>query len=138
MDLHAVIVDDDSVDRMVMRRALARSGLFGRISEFENGVAFLERLDTIADRERAIVFLDLHMPILSGFDVIERLAGESGARRFGGVVIVTTSSAPGDIEMARRLPDVIEFVCKPLEAQVLESIASVAFGEAKGVCEQAD
>ena len=66
------IVDDEEPIRKALSRLLRSAGM--DVETFPSGVEFLESLAT---RRPNCVVLDLHMPVVNGFDVQARLA-ESG------------------------------------------------------------
>jgi CheY-like chemotaxis protein len=63
-----LVVEDDDAARDLIRRALEDEGW--EVDEAENGRVALERL---ADREPALVLLDLMMPEMDGFEFLETL-----------------------------------------------------------------
>jgi two-component system LytT family response regulator len=68
--LRILIVDDEELARQKIRRFLRETDLEYQIEEAKNG---REALDTIAVFKPEIVFLDIQMPGLSGFDVLYHL-----------------------------------------------------------------
>ena len=66
--VHALIVDDDQPIRNLVRHILRRMGLPAR--EAANG---LEALQMIAEVRPRVVFLDLMMPQMNGWDVLDAL-----------------------------------------------------------------
>ena len=83
MRLRTLIVDDEPVARKVLRQELELLEDVEIVAEVESGAAALEE---IAQRRPDLVFLDLQMPSMSGFDVVRRLNGES---RVPVIIIVT-------------------------------------------------
>lgn len=76
-DLTVLICDDDAENRRLLRRMLRRIGC-PRVSEAENGRDCLEQ---VARERFDVLFLDIRMPELSGFDVCRTLrSSESGQR----------------------------------------------------------
>jgi two-component system LytT family response regulator len=67
----AVIIDDDSISRMVLKEILKKTignvDILGEASSVEEGVALLERV--FPD----LVFLDISMPDGTGFDLLDQL-----------------------------------------------------------------
>ncbi|HYU20315.1 MAG TPA: response regulator, partial [Chloroflexota bacterium] len=63
-----LIVEDDAGTRRTLRRALEKEGW--SVSEAANGRAALERL---AESRPALILLDLLMPEMDGFELVERL-----------------------------------------------------------------
>ena len=68
-DQRILIVDDDDAIRTLLLTVLRRRGF--QTDQARNGVEALEKLRT---QRYAVVLLDLMMPQMSGYDVLERLA----------------------------------------------------------------
>lgn len=81
--MRATILDDDPLARERLRELLAREPDMELVGEYGSGAVFLREL-TAARPD--LVFVDIEMPALSGFDVIEKIRA-SAARPY--VVIVT-------------------------------------------------
>ncbi|HEX6015008.1 MAG TPA: response regulator [Geminicoccaceae bacterium] len=79
-----LVVDDDPLAREVLRRPLARAG-WG-VGEAADGREALARL---ARSRPAVVLLDLMMPGMDGFEVLERMRGEEAWR---GIPVVVVSA----------------------------------------------
>ncbi|HEY3453354.1 MAG TPA: response regulator [Bryobacteraceae bacterium] len=70
--MRALIVDDEPVARRVLREELETLGSIDIVGEADNGkTALLE----IASARPDIVFLDIQMPVMGGFEVLDRLEG---------------------------------------------------------------
>lgn len=63
------VVDDEDAVRTALRRLLRSAGM--AVETFDGGAAFLSSLD---GHQPDCALLDLHMPDLTGFDVLARLA----------------------------------------------------------------
>jgi two-component system, LytTR family, response regulator len=70
--MRALIVDDEPVARKVLREELEYLGDVDVIGEAENGEAALRQISL---GKPDIVFLDIHMPVMGGFELLERLNG---------------------------------------------------------------
>ena len=82
-DAEILVVDDDPATRDVLRRTLVKAGW--RIAEVPSGPAFLDALE----RSRpAVVLLDLMMPSMDGFEVLEAM-GQRDEWREIPVLVVT-------------------------------------------------
>jgi signal transduction histidine kinase/CheY-like chemotaxis protein len=62
---HALVVDDKTENRELLRRVLGNEGW--RVSEAENGQAALE---AVAKDPPALILLDLMMPVMDGFEFV--------------------------------------------------------------------
>jgi len=70
MTLRALVVDDEAVARRRIRRLLGAESDIGVIGECADGASAVE---AIASARPHIVFLDVQMPELDGFDVVQAL-----------------------------------------------------------------
>ena len=104
-----LVAEDDEQDFFLLQRAIERSGLPHRIFQVRDGhevIEYLEGQNGYADRELFpqpdLLILDLKMPRMNGFDVLETLRKEA---RFADlpVVVMSGSDVPSDAEHARRL-----------------------------------
>jgi CheY-like chemotaxis protein len=101
--LHVLLVDDDADDRLLFARALRRSGL--EVDSFEAadgpaGINYLLGSEPYADRARFpfpdIVFVDLKMPGMDGFDVLKEIRTRLGLQSLP-VVVLTNSNLKADV-----------------------------------------
>lgn len=101
-----LVVDDDDAIRALVTTVLRRRGL--RVDVARNGVEALER---VRIRRYVLVVLDLMMPMLSGYDVLDHLATLAPEQRphvlvltagleprtFDGSLVIGTIHKPFDI-----------------------------------------
>jgi two-component system, LytTR family, response regulator len=80
--MRALIVDDEPVARKILREELELLPSIDGIEEAENGEAALLKISSTTPD---IVFLDIQMPVMGGFELLERL--NSG--RLPAIVMVT-------------------------------------------------
>jgi two-component system LytT family response regulator len=80
--IKTLIVDDERIARQVLREELEALPGVEVVGEAENGK---EALRQIVDLQPDVVFLDLKMPVMGGFEVVRNLSGS----RLPVVVIVT-------------------------------------------------
>jgi FixJ family two-component response regulator len=109
--LIAVVDDEPQFCKAVAR--LLKTHAFDVVT-FTCGKAFLA---DCASQSPDCLLLDLHMPSLSGFEVLERIA----ARRIPSFVI-TGHDQPGNAERARAL-GAVDYFLKPVnESQLVDAI----------------
>jgi two-component system, LytTR family, response regulator len=103
--LSAVIVDDEELARALLREYLAASPDIEIVAECSNG---FEAVKAIAEKKPDLVFLDVQMPKLNGFEVLE-LIGERAA-----VIFVTAFD-----EYAMRAFDqhAVDYLLKPFSLE---------------------
>ena len=72
--IRAVIVDDEELARQVLREFLAKHPEIELIAECANG---FEAVKTVAEQKPDLVFLDIQMPKLDGFEVLELIGKDA-------------------------------------------------------------
>ncbi len=73
MNLRALVVDDETLARQRIRHLLRRADDIEVVAECANG---LEAVKAIEDLKPDLVFLDIQMPELDGFGVVEAVGAE--------------------------------------------------------------
>lgn|SRR5687768_4895366 len=107
----ALIVDDSSTMRQLIGFAVRRiPGL--ALVEAENGV---EALRLLGERTFDLILLDINMPVMSGFTLLEELQARSDVPP---VIVITTEDAQEDIDRALAL-GAAAYVMKPVTGPVL-------------------
>ncbi|MEL7105147.1 MAG: response regulator [Pseudomonadota bacterium] len=97
-----LVVDDDSVIRISIERAARKQGMPRQVAFAKNGeeaLEYLERSAAAGEGRSWLVLLDINMPVMDGFGVLEAIAKRPGLARVP-VFILSSSDAPNDIDMA--------------------------------------
>lgn len=114
-DISVLVVDDDHSIRRLIRTLLSRAGY--ESEEAQNGEEALRMIKTHAYR---IILLDLMMPVVNGFEVLEWLEEHSPDSMQ--CVIVTTAAADRDISRLRR-DAVFSVLRKPFDlAELVQTV----------------
>ncbi|MRG90445.1 response regulator [Polyangium spumosum] len=113
-ELHILLVDDDEVDVMTVKRAFQKNRLTNPIHVATNGIEALAKLrdGSIAGR-RLLVLLDLNMPRMNGIELLRELRADP-ALVSTSVVVLTTSNEDRDKVEAYRL-NVAGYLLKPVQ-----------------------
>jgi two-component system response regulator LytT len=106
MDLRAVVVDDEQLARDELGYLLGRMGGVEIIGHAGNGV---EALGTIARLQPDLVFLDVQMPGLTGFEVARRLLDTQASSE----IIFVTAYDQHAIEAFE--VNAVDYLLKPVE-----------------------
>ena len=72
--MKTLIVDDEPIARRVLREGLELLPDVEVVGEADNGRSALEQIEKLRPE---LVFLDLQMPVMSGFEVVRKLAGKN-------------------------------------------------------------
>ena len=115
MAAEVLLVEDADVHVEFTRLAFERPGPSARLEVARDGESAMALLAERHDRPPALIILDLGLPGMSGFDVLEAVRSHASERvRRTPVIVLTTSRAPGDITRAYDL-SANSFVAKPLQ-----------------------
>ena len=108
-NIRAVIVDDEELARQVLREFLSKHEEIEIIAECANG---FEAVKAVTELKPDLLFLDIQMPKLTGFEVLELIGSDRA------VIFVTAYD-----EYALRAFDVhaVDYLLKPFAAERFES-----------------
>ena len=111
----AMLIDDEEIDRRLYKRVIDRSGLVQEVMTFPYADDALAHLKANPDLKIDVIFLDINMPRMNGFEFLEAATAEFGAE-FARIVVamLTTSLSPEDQERARAFDVVKAYINKPL------------------------
>ncbi|MEO8946287.1 MAG: response regulator [Gemmatimonadaceae bacterium] len=111
--LNLVLIEDDDIDVMNVRRALERAHVTNPLYVAHNGIEGLELLrGSTVPKERRLVLLDLNMPKMNGIEFLREVRKDP-ALKATPVVVLTTSDDDRDKVQAYDL-NVAGYLLKPV------------------------
>lgn len=110
-----LLVEDDQVDVMTVKRALKDIHVTNRLIVAGNGAEALEILQNSENEKPCIILLDLNMPMLNGIEFL-KIAKQDGILRRIPVVVLTTSEEEQDRVSSFEL-GVAGYMIKPVDYQ---------------------
>ncbi|MDH7598111.1 MAG: response regulator [Sedimentisphaerales bacterium] len=108
-----LLVEDDQIDALTIKRALADLGLDECLVHVNNGVDALDYLRRMLPEVPRLILLDLNMPKMNGHEFLKELKSDLDLRRIP-VVVLTTSKEQADISSTFR-SGVAGYMVKPLD-----------------------
>ena len=94
--LNILLVEDDDVDVMTVRRAFEKAHILNPLYVASNGIEALEKLRSgEIPNERRLVLLDLNMPRMNGIEFLRELRKDPALCQTA-VVVLTTSTMDRD------------------------------------------
>ena len=123
-------VDDDPITLMLCKMVISRSEFAKTIITAQNGEEALNYFDdlklnnlgaAISDYPK-LIFLDLNMPVMGGWEFLDHFSKEEYRSSFGDCKVIVLSSTidPDDIKKAKTYPMVLDFLSKPISKEMLE------------------
>jgi CheY-like chemotaxis protein len=124
-----LLAEDDPNDVLLFEWALKRTGLSPELQVAASGQELMDLLAAYAAADQSapaalpdVLFLDLKMPLVNGFEVLEWLGQRPEVRSLP-VVVLSGSSMPADIHRATSL-GARKYIEKPISADLLREILS--------------
>lgn len=119
-----LLVEDDLVDAMTVRRALRELHVTNRLEHVENGEQALEYLRDPGKDRPCIILLDLNMPVMNGIEFLQSAKADKDLKRIP-VIVFTTSGEQRDVLESFQL-GVAGYMRKPVDyRQFVETIRSI-------------
>jgi CheY-like chemotaxis protein len=119
-------IDNDEVYQYTVSRALKAHQLTKKILNFQDGEQALWFLnDHIDDSESLpdIIFLDIEMPVMDGWQFLEEYVKLKP--RLGKpitIYMITSSADLVDMEHAKRINEISDYIIKPVKPEMLKGI----------------
>lgn len=119
-----MLVEDDQVDTMTVRRALKELHVMNPLQHVENGEEALSFLRNPANPRPCLILLDLNMPIMGGIEFLQ-IAKKDESLKGIPVVVLTTSEEQEDKVESFQL-GVAGYMRKPVDyPQFVETIRTI-------------
>ena len=97
-----LLVEDDSVDVMTVKRALRDVHVTNQLVHSSNGEEAMEYLRNESNRKPYVILLDLNMPKMNGIEFLRTIKSDEVLKKIP-VVVLTTSKDEQDIAESFRL-----------------------------------
>ena len=118
-----MIIDDDSIDRLLLNKILMKAGLAGEIIEADSWLKALDILTAASMKHEQfpeLIFLDVNMAAMDGFqflDVFTQLSRDYSSRCR--IVLVSSIDNEPDRKKGLKYECVAGYYLKPLNIEIL-------------------
>ncbi len=124
MSLNILVVDDSATVRAVIKKTLEIAKVpVSELYQAENGKVAMEIL---SENWIDLVFADINMPIMTGIEMVDKMA-EDGLLKTVPVVIVSTEGSATRIEQLKA-KGVSAYIRKPFTPELLRSVVDDIVG----------
>jgi len=125
MAYNILVVDDSSIIRSVIKKTLKLAEVpVNELYEAENGKEGLERL---TEHWVDLVFADINMPVMTGIEMIDKMAADGLLKTIPVVIVSTEGSATRFDELSKK--GVKAYIRKPFTPEVLRDVVKQVMGE---------
>ena len=119
-----LLVEDDQVDVMTIKRAFKEIHVVNPISHVENGEEALAYLRDPSKERPCLILLDLNMPVMNGIEFLQVIKQDENLKRIP-VIVLTTSEEQQDKLSSFNL-GVAGYMAKPVDyRQFVEVMRSI-------------
>ncbi|MEN6351960.1 MAG: response regulator [Bacteroidales bacterium] len=118
-----MLVEDDKVDALTVKRALTELKVTNELIIRENGEEALDFLRDQHNQKPAIILLDINMPRMNGLEFLEIAKNEPDIKKIP-VIILTTSSEELDRMQSFQL-GVAGYMVKPVDYKQFVDVVRV-------------
>jgi PAS domain S-box-containing protein len=116
---HVLLVDDQPANLLALEAVLETLGV-----NLVRAVSGPEALEALARQDFAAVLLDVRMPGMDGFEVAREIRARARSR-FTPILFVTAGDDPDDDMLSAYALGAVDFLAKPLRAEVLKAKVGV-------------
>lgn len=113
--LEVILVDDDPIVLLMQKRVVVRCGVHTSPIIFKSGTELFEYFEkeNLEENKQYLILLDINMPKISGWDVMDRLLNHPIQEKVH-VVMVTSSIDLKDRNKAGTYKKIIGYIEKPV------------------------
>ena len=122
--LTILIVEDDKIDVITIKRALKELKILNPVEVCENGIEALDYLNNPKNKKPGIILLDLNMPKMNGIEFLEQRQKNSFLKLIPTVVLTTSKDEQNKVESFNL--GVAGYMIKPVDyLQFVEVIKTI-------------
>lgn len=125
-----MLIDDNEADNVYHQIMIERSGAVEDVVVVESGFEALDYLKNNSEPDVDLIFLDINMPGMNGFEFLEKYATLTNRHPAAVVVMLTSSPSSEDHLRAKQFPAIKAYLTKPLSADATAQVVAQFFGKA--------
>jgi CheY-like chemotaxis protein len=122
---HVMLIDDNELDNFINSKVL-EAHRFGRkiymTTSGRSALEFLNNLLVVGEAFPQVLFVDINMPIMDGFQFLEKFRTISGKLGNPRIAVLTSSMSDDDRARAASIAPGCEFIHKPLTSAALSRL----------------
>tara|TARA_R110002051_G_scaffold137469_1_gene209968 strand:- start:4596 stop:4985 length:390 start_codon:yes stop_codon:yes gene_type:complete len=118
-----LLIDDNYIDNYINKTIVTKENIAATITVMLSPLEALEYLKDKKDSLPELIFLDIRMPQMDGFEFLVEFSRLLDDKKNNcKIVMLSSSHNMQDIETAKQNPCVLEYLVKPLSASKLSAV----------------
>jgi CheY-like chemotaxis protein len=121
-----MLIDEDEIDNIINQKIIESNNFSEKVLVFQTGTEALDFLrvnSKNAENLPDLIFLDINMPIMDGFQFLEEFEKlDSPILDKSKIIMLSSSISPRDIDRAASNRFVKKYLNKPLNSRYLQAI----------------
>jgi CheY-like chemotaxis protein len=120
-----MIIDDDDLSRLLAEKLIKKFDFADEVVECATAIEGLNYLNTNSFALPEIIFLDINMPVLNGFEFLDKFEKlNNTVKEHCAIIMLSSSVDTDDIKRAEADKHVRFFLSKPLTLANLKAISN--------------
>lgn len=117
-----LIIDDDPISILILKKNLEIIAISQEIITFNNGKEAFNHLEKInLNNNKYVIFLDINMPVMNGWEFLNKVDRLITLQNTT-IYLLTSSINKADMEKAKQFPLIKKYISKPICKDVLKEI----------------
>ena len=126
-----MLIDDNEIDNLINQKMIESASICDRIfvhTGAKSAIEFLKNMEKLAVDSKEgllpeIIFLDIDMPLMDGFQFLDEFEKLSeSTREHSKIIMLTSSLNPLDMQKAKKNKLIVKYLNKPLSQENLKKL----------------
>lgn len=122
--MNFIVIDDSKLDCFIAEKIILNSGRSESVKVFQQAAQALEHIQASStDQSTTVVFVDIQMPVMNGFEFVENFENLPGElKKNYHMYMLSSSINENDIARVKGYPSVKHFLNKPLTNDTIKAV----------------